>query len=90
MYLAIDDVMKSYLTHTCEIRKFVMAILHGKQGLLCDKRLSLYQTFPGDPEKGVFRKCRKRRTGFSLPDHNISFNEKKDHYQDCLLFSQWY
>ena len=24
------------LSHTCETRKFVMAILHGKQGLLCE------------------------------------------------------
>ena len=25
------------ILHVCETRKFVMAILHGKQGLLCDK-----------------------------------------------------
>ena len=31
------DVMKSYISHVCETRKFVMAILHWKQGLLCDK-----------------------------------------------------
>ena len=37
MYRALTyDVMKYYLTHV-ETRKFVMAILHGKQGLLSDK-----------------------------------------------------
>ena len=25
------------ISHVCETRKFVMAILHWKQGLLCDK-----------------------------------------------------
>ena len=39
MYSAIYDFMKSYL-HMCETRKFVMAILHRKQGLLCDKTIS--------------------------------------------------
>ena len=29
------DVMK-FISHVCETRKFVMAILHWKQGLLCD------------------------------------------------------
>ena len=28
------------ISNVCETRKFVMAILHGKQGLLCDKRNS--------------------------------------------------
>ena len=36
MYSAIYDVTKSYLTGV-KTRKFVMALLHGKQGLLCDK-----------------------------------------------------
>ena len=38
MYSALTyDVMKFYLT-LCKARKFVMAILHWKQGLLCDKK----------------------------------------------------
>ena len=40
MYSALTyDVMKSYLTSVRE-KKFLMAILHRKQGLLCDKELS--------------------------------------------------
>ena len=44
MYSALTyDVMKSYLTHDlCETRKFVMAIFHWKQGLLCDKTRSVW------------------------------------------------
>ena len=38
-----DDVMKFYLYET---RKFVMAILHWKQRLLCDKRVG----FTLDPD----------------------------------------
>ena len=33
--------MKSYLTgvyDVCTTRKFVMAVLHGKQGLLCEEK----------------------------------------------------
>ena len=41
MYSAIFDVMKNLISHVCKTRKFVMAILHGKQGLLCDKLLLL-------------------------------------------------
>ena len=29
----------------CERRKFIMAILHGKQGLLCDKSAKLHKGF---------------------------------------------
>ena len=36
MYGAIYDVM-NLISHVCQTRKFVMAISHGKQGLLCDK-----------------------------------------------------
>ena len=28
---------RNLISHVCETRKFVMAILHGKQGMLCDK-----------------------------------------------------
>ena len=49
MYSALTyDVMKSYLTRVCDKKKFVMAILDWKQGLLCDKKRGLlFVTKPG-------------------------------------------
>ena len=41
-YGAMTMTSLSLISHVCETRKFVMAILHGKQGLLCDKTHSLY------------------------------------------------
>ena len=35
---------RNLISHMFETRKFIMAILHWKQGLLCDKRFS-FQTF---------------------------------------------
>ena len=35
------------ISNVCETRKFVMAILHGKQGLLCDTRSSPTPLSPG-------------------------------------------
>ena len=35
------DIMKSYLPVLCETRKFVMAILHWKQELLCDNKRTM-------------------------------------------------
>ena len=29
----------NFISHVCKARKFVIAILHGKQGLLCDKSI---------------------------------------------------
>ena len=34
----------NFISHVCETRKFVMAILHRKQGLLCDETLSMFFT----------------------------------------------
>ena len=31
---------RSLISHVCETRKIIMAILHWKQGLLCDKYIS--------------------------------------------------
>ena len=46
MYSALTyDVMKSYLTRVRDKKKFVMAILHWKQGLLCDKGLFYWNRF---------------------------------------------
>ena len=33
-------ITESLILNVCKTRKFVMAILHGKQGLLCDKYVS--------------------------------------------------
>ena len=46
MYSALThDVMTSYLTRVQD-KKFVIAILRWKQGLLCDKSVSLWFTEP--------------------------------------------
>ena len=34
------------ISHLCDTRKFVLAILHWKQGLLCDKSQSIDETEP--------------------------------------------
>ena len=50
---------RNLISHVCKTRKFVMAILHQKQGLLCDKnefqtlakckqKIDLIQPFPND------------------------------------------
>ena len=48
--------------HVLETRKFVMAILHGKQGLLCDKTMSGVVKIEGGLSKELKEKhCAKWR-----------------------------
>ena len=40
IYTVRSVTSSKLISHVCETRKFVMALLHGKQGLLCDKCIS--------------------------------------------------
>ena len=63
MYSALTcDIMKSYPSHVCETRKFVMTILHWKQGLSCDKK-TFYKY---SSKKGVSVRPRNARFEASL------------------------
>ena len=37
-------MLRNLISHVCETRKFVMAILHWKQGLLCNNKMLLVAT----------------------------------------------
>ena len=88
------------ISHACETRKFLMAILHWKQGLLCDKNMlvrNLLLLYTDSERKYIFRSseyetyllwCRGLYQANEITHKRIFFirvNERKERNRNCSV-----